>query len=166
MRPMPERAALVEQVHSAVERRLLDPLEILLESIDALAAVRREIARRAERWAEDMLGTDERRAVHTLSRLIAALHPGDGAFDPPAQWWATPLGQVVVRRVGHPFAVAVPYSVAGAMLGVTRQFVHNLVTRGKLERHPDGGVTVASVQARLALRRPGADVQASDGGWA
>jgi len=38
--------------------------------------------------------------------------------------------------------------VAGAMLGVTRQGVHDLVTRGKLARHPDGGVTVDSVRAR------------------
>jgi hypothetical protein len=160
---MPEAAALAEQLRSNIERRLLDPLEILLESVEALAATRRETARRAERWAEDMLGTDERRAVHTISRLIAALYPGDGAFDPPVEWWGTPLGQVVVRRVGHPFASAVPYSVAGAMLGVTRQFVHNLATRGKLERHPDGGVTVASVQARLARHEPSAGIRPRGG---
>lgn len=55
----------------------------------------------------------------------------------------------MLRRAGHPSAQAVSYSVAGAMLGVTRQGVHDLVTRGKLARHPDGGVTVDSVRARL-----------------
>jgi hypothetical protein len=152
---MPGKAALAEQLCDVVERRLLDPLEILLEAGDVLAVTRGQVADRANRWAEDMLADDEQRAMHTIVRLIAALYPSDGPFDPPTEWWGTPLGQVVVRRAGHPFAQAVPYSVAGAMLGVTRQFVHNLVIRGKLERHPDGGVTIASVQARLALQQPG-----------
>jgi hypothetical protein len=68
----------------------------------------------------------------------------------------------VLRRAGHPSAQAVSYSVAGAMLGVTRQGVHDLVTRGKLARHPDGGVTVDSVRARL--HRATTNPQASPGG--
>jgi hypothetical protein len=47
------------------------------------------------------------------------------------------------------------------MLGMTRQGVHDLVTRGKLARHPDGGVTVDSVRARL--NRTTTDQQASQG---
>jgi hypothetical protein len=35
------------------------------------------------------------------------------------------------------------------MLGVTRQGVHDLVTRGKLARHADGGVTTESVSNRM-----------------
>jgi hypothetical protein len=99
-----------------------------------------------------MLDGDERVAVAAIARVVATLYPGDAPFDPPAEWWRTPLGQVVVRRMGHPFATTVSYSVAGAMLGITRQGVHDLVSRGKLERHPDGGVTPGSVRARLNQR--------------
>ena len=42
---------------------------------------------------------------------------------------------------------------AADMLGVTRGTVAQLVHRGNLERHPDGGVAIASVVARL-LSRP------------
>jgi hypothetical protein len=52
--------------------------------------------------------------------------------------------------------------VAGAMLGVTRQGVHDLVSRGKLDRHPDGGVTTDSVRARRNRRT--ADRHALPGG--
>lgn len=154
---------LAQHLREVIDARLLDPLEILLESADAVAGTRGQIAERACDWAQDVLGTDERRAVAAISRLIAALYPGDGPFDPPAEWWRTPLGQAVVRRIGHPFAEAVSYPVAGAMLGITRQFVHNLAGRGKLERHPDGGVTVASVRARLAEHPAAQDVDAHTG---
>ncbi|MFF5109661.1 hypothetical protein [Streptosporangium sp. NPDC000509] len=87
---------------------------------------------------------------------MSALYPSDTPFDPPAGWWTTPFGQAVARRVGHPAAVAVPSSAAAAMLGITRQGVHDLASRGKLERHPDGGITTASIRARLAGRATGA----------
>jgi hypothetical protein len=151
----PDKHALVEHLRDVVEHRLIDPLEILLERPLTVTPVRHHIARRAESWAADLLGDDEPVAMTTAARLIAALYPSDRPFDPPVEWWRTPLGQVVAARVGHPFAEAVPYSVAGAMLGVTRQFVHNLVSRGRLERHPDGGVTVASVRARMLALRDG-----------
>jgi hypothetical protein len=97
-----------------------------------------------------MLGHDDRAAAQMIIRVISSLYPGDAPFAPAAEWWRTPLGQVVLRRVGHPSARAVPYSVAGAMLGITRQGVHDLITRRKLERDPEGGVTVASVRARAS----------------
>jgi len=116
---------------------------------------------RAETWASVMLGPDDRAAVQMIARVISSLYPGDAPFAPPAEWWRTPLGQVAVRRIGHPSAQAVPFSVAGAMLGITRQGVHDLVTRHKLERHPEGGVTVESVRARAGYgvpRREGNDL--------
>ncbi|WP_433182027.1 hypothetical protein [Actinoallomurus sp. CA-150999] len=137
-----------------IDVRLLDPLEILLDGDEAVEALRRTVRARAEAWADRMLDGDEQTATHAIVRVVATLYPGDGPFDPPAEWWRTPLGQVVVRRVGHPTVQAVSYSVAGAMLGITRQGVHDLVTRGKLERHPDGGVTPASVRDRLNRRSP------------
>jgi hypothetical protein len=137
-----------------IDVRLLDPLEILLDGDEGVDALRRTVRQRAETWADRMLDGDERTATYAIARITATLYPGDEPFDPPAEWWRTPLGQVVVRRVGHPFARAVSYSVAGAMLGITRQGVHDLVTRGKLERHPDGGVTPESVRDRLNRRSP------------
>jgi hypothetical protein len=132
--------------------RLLDPLEILLDGDETIEALRRKVRERAADLADRMLDGDEPVAVAAIARVVSTLYPGDAPFEPPAEWWRTPLGQVVVRRVGHPFARAVSYSVAGAMLGITRQGVHDLVSRGKLERHPDGGVTPGSVRARLNQR--------------
>jgi hypothetical protein len=147
--PEPE---LVEHLVGLVDIRLLDPLEILLDGDRAIGALRRPVRARAERWAADLLGDDDQVAALTAARVIGALYPGDAPFDPPAAWWRTPLGRAVARRVGHPGAEAVSYAVAGAMLGMTRQGVHDLVTRGKLQRHPDGGVSTASVRARLNRR--------------
>jgi hypothetical protein len=122
-------------------------LEILLDDVGDLPSRADEVARR---MAAAMEGDDDAAAVLAIARLIGALYPGDAPFDPPADWWRTPLGRVVARRMGHPGARAVSYSVAGAMLGVTKQGVHDLVRRGKLARDSDGGgVTVASVRARL-----------------
>lgn len=84
---------------------------------------------------------------------MSALYPGDEPFDPPAGWWGTPLGRAVAQRAGHPAAAAVPVSVAAAMLGITRQGVHDLVRRRKLDRDPDGAITTASIQARLSRSR-------------
>jgi hypothetical protein len=144
-----ERQRLADHLAEVVVRRLVDPLEILLGHSGDLHA---EIAATSRAWAAALLGDDDQAAARTAIRLVAALYPGDTPFDPPPQWWRTPLGQVVLRRAGHPSAQAVSYSVAGAMLGVTRQGVHDLVTRGKLARDPDGGVTVDSVRARLNRR--------------
>lgn len=147
-----EHRDLADHLLQLLERRLFDPLEILLGSGPQLEVLRDRAVAQAAEWASDLLDDTERQAAHTLARLVGTLWPGDEAFDPPASWWRTPLGQVAARRVGHPTAAAVTYAVAGAMLGVTRQGVHDLLTRGRLDRHPDGGVTVASVRERLRLR--------------
>lgn len=154
---------LVRQLSELARGRLLDPLEILLgddpRATAAIATLERLVHAEAETWAARLLGDDDRAAMATVARLMAALYSssgvesgsggGDRPLDPPAAWWQTPLGQVVARRVGHPTAPGVSYPVAGAMLGVTRQGVHDLVRRGKLDRHPGGGVTSASVHARI-----------------
>lgn len=154
---MATRADLVRQLSEIVRARLLDPLEILVgDDADAAAAVdflERRVRAEAQRWAGRLLDDDTATATLTAARLTAALYSGPGSgdrpLDLPPEWWRTPLGQVVARRIGHPTASAVSYVVAGAMLGVTRQGVHDLVRRGKLARHPDGGVTSASVHARI-----------------
>jgi hypothetical protein len=140
---------LVDQIVRLLDIRLLDPLEVLLEGDDAVDALRQLVRRRARSWAETMSDGDDNAAARAAIRLIATLYPGDGPFDPPAEWWGTPLGQVVARRVGHPWAESIPYATAGAMLGITRQGVHDLVRRGRLPRHPDGGVPSIAVRDRL-----------------
>ncbi|GGM69123.1 hypothetical protein GCM10011609_00960 [Lentzea pudingi] len=135
-----------------VTSRLLDPLEILLPQAD-LTGLRQSAEADAEMWAAQLLGPDDATARRTVIRLMTVLHPGDTPFDPPESWWATPLGRVTARRAGHPGKDHVSLGVAGAMLGITRQGVHDLVNRHKLVRHPEGGVTVDSIRARLGLRR-------------
>ncbi|MFI7544544.1 hypothetical protein [Actinoplanes sp. NPDC049599] len=146
---MPTENALVDQIVRLLDIRLLDPLEVLLEGDDAVAALRGLVRLRARRWAAQMLDGDDAVAVRAAVRLVATLYPDDQAFDPPTEWWRTPLGAVVAVRVGHPAAESVSYATAGAMLGITRQGVHDLVRRGRLPRHPDGGVPSAAVRDRL-----------------
>jgi hypothetical protein len=115
-------------------------------------ALRRLVRIRAGQWADAMRDGDDVTAVMTGARLIATLYPGDRAFDPPIDWWRTPLGQTIARRVGHPSADSVSYATAGAMLGISRQGVHDLVRRGRLPRHPDGGVPSSAIRDRLRIQ--------------
>jgi hypothetical protein len=144
--------ALVEQIVRLLDVRLLDPLEVLLEGDDVVDAVRRLIRLRARRWAATLRTGDDTAAMMLAARLIATLYPADRGFDPPADWWAGPLGQAVAHRAGHPWAESISYATAGAMLGITRQGVHDLVRRGRLPRHPDGGVPSSAVRDRLRGR--------------
>lgn len=92
---------LADQIATVIRTRLLDPVEILFgdaadlpDRVDALA----------RRMAEIIEGDDHQAAVHAPARLVGALHPSDGPFDPPAEWWRTPLGRAVAKRIGHPAA--------------------------------------------------------------
>jgi hypothetical protein len=140
---------LVEQIVRLLDIRLLDPLELLLEGDDVVDAMRQVVRIRAGRWADALRNGDDVTAVGTAARIVSALYPGDRAFDPPVDWWRTPLGQTTARRVGHPSAESVSFATAGAMLGISRQGVHDLVRRGRLPRHPDGGVPSLAVRDRL-----------------
>ncbi|GAA2873544.1 hypothetical protein GCM10010517_34090 [Streptosporangium fragile] len=146
-----EHVELARELTRLIETRIVDPLEILLDPGDDVGDVRERLRVQAEVWAAQLLGPDDRLAVMTSARLIAALFPGDGPFDPPDEWWRTAFGRAVARRAGHPGAEAVSFATAAAMLGITRQGVHDLVKRAKLDRHPGGGVTTASIRARLTI---------------
>ncbi|MBF8190885.1 hypothetical protein ITP53_35310 [Nonomuraea sp. K274] len=142
-------ADLADDLRRIVGARLLDPLDILFGAGEELRA---RLDEQAAEWADTLLGEDDQAAAFTAIRLVGALYPGDAVFDPPVAWWGTPFGRAVFSRAGHPAASAVPFSVAAAVLGITRQGVHDLTVRGKLQRDPGGGVTVESVRARLATR--------------
>jgi len=145
----PTHEELTEHLIRLIDIRLLDPLEILVGGHDAVDPLRAVIRERARTWATTIVSGDDRAAVGVIMRAISTLYPGDRPFDPPIDWWRSPFGQAVARRVGHPTAESVSYAVAGAMLGITRQGVHDLVSRDKLARHPEGGVRSASVRDRL-----------------
>ncbi len=118
---VPSWGELTGQVLGLMESRLLDPLEILLDS--DLCGMRSVAAGRAGALAEDLLGEDDQVAAMTAIRLVAALYPGDGPFDPPASWWLTPLGRITARRAGR----------SGRRGGVVRG------GRGDAGRDPAGG---------------------------
>ncbi|ASR39396.1 hypothetical protein BAY61_17675 [Prauserella marina] len=145
--------AIARQLTEDAATALLDPLDTLLgrEGPSAeVTALRNRLSADAEMWAAQVTGADERLAEDTMSRIVSALYLHGTDFDPPAAWWASPFGRLVARRFGHPTATAVPLTVAAAMLGITRQGVHDLVNRGKLHREPGGhGVLVSSVRQRL-----------------
>lgn len=150
---MDERRALADDLRRLVGSRLLDALDILFdpdELPDSGRRLRELLETKAEAWADVLFGDDDQPAAFLAIRLVSALYPSDTPFDPPAAWWETPLGRAVARRAGHPAAAAVPVSVAAAMLGITRQGVHDLVRRHKLDRDPDGAVTTESIHARLS----------------
>ncbi|MEV6864979.1 hypothetical protein AB0M44_28715 [Streptosporangium subroseum] len=152
-----ERRALAEDLRRIVGSRVLDPLDILFGEDDLFGVsdsgrLRERLEAKSRAWAKVLFGEDDQKAAYLAIRLVSALYPSDAPFDPPAGWWGTPLGRAVARRAGHPSASAVPVSVAAAMLGITRQGVHDLVRRGKLDRDPDGAITTASIHARLSSR--------------
>jgi hypothetical protein len=138
--------ALYRQLLAEIEGRFLAPLDALLGGDASLAALRRRVDADAQTWAAQILGPDQALARSAALRALAVVQPS----DPDPSWWRTPFGEAVVRLVGHPARASVSRSVAGAMLGITRQGVQDLVNRGKLARHPDGGVSVASIRDRAA----------------
>lgn len=136
------------QIADDIEARLIGPLEGLTGLDDGLFGPLRERAvAAAARLAAQLASGDDRLAAQTAIDYATALLPE----EIPDDWWGTPAGRLIAQSVGHPGAEAVSFSVAGAMLGVSKGRVQQLVAAGKLERHPDGGVTSASV--RLHARR-------------
>lgn len=144
---------LARDLNRLVEARVLGP-------VDVLFGLEKDLRRTAFEavlvWTEDLLGPDDEAARTTAFRLVSTLFPADEPFNPPTEWWGTPFGRAVLLRAGHPNAEAVSFTVAAAMLGISRQGVHDLAKRGKVQAHPEGGVRVDSVRARLKERMVGA----------
>ncbi|WP_086848713.1 hypothetical protein [Amycolatopsis kentuckyensis] len=145
--------AIARQLLHDVEGKLLAPLERLMPG-DApgghIAELRRQLQADTEMWAAQVTGADSELAKETISSIISAVYLDGTEFTPPASWWQTPFGSLVARRLGHPTSPVVSLSVASAMLGITRQGAHDLLKRGKLQRHlEEPGVLVSSIQDRL-----------------
>jgi hypothetical protein len=140
-------AALTEQLRDEVGGIAL-ALDALLGATDVRTADR--VHAHAPMWAAALLGDDDRLAAQTVIDVMNVIGTGS---EPALLWWSTPLGRAVARSVGHPSADTVSYSVAGAMLGCSKQAVHKRVAAGSLVRGDDGGVTTESV--RVLIRRAG-----------
>lgn len=94
---------------------------------------------------------DDKLAAEACLSVMTVLWPHGSPEDVGEPgWWRTPLGRLCARSLGRDDTEAVTHSVAAAMLGVTRGTVAQMVHRGTLDRHPDGGVLRASVLQRLA----------------
>lgn len=122
--------------------RFADPTDAVAASqIDSVAHVM------AAQLAQD---DDDRLSAQTCIDVMCLLWPEAAPEDcGQAVWWRTPLGRLCARSLGRDDAEAVSQSVAAAMLGVTRGTIAQLVHRGTLDRHPDGGVLRASVLQRI-----------------
>ncbi len=111
-----------------------------------------------QRVAQDLTSDDDHTAAGAAQLVMGARWPDD--TEPPPGWWRTPVGRMVARTGAGDHGESVTQSVAAAMLGVTRgtvsQWLHRsdrgLPGSGGLERHPNGGITRASVLAKLGER--------------
>lgn len=143
-------ADLVEQLQADIGAAAGALLALLGPSGEMLL-VEQQVHSHARMWASDLLGDDDRLAAQTVIDLVNVLFPGD--TGPGADWWRTPLGQAAARSTGYPDADVVSYSVAGAMLGCSKQYVGKLANAGRLQRGRSGGVTTTSVRAILNADR-------------
>lgn len=127
---------------------------------DLAEIVEQRLDGRCALLAAELASDDDHLAAEATLSVMCARWP-DGT-EPPPQWWRTPVGRLVARSAGRDDTDAVSHSVAAAMLGVARGTVAQMMSRagrglggsGGLERHPDGGITRASVLARLARHEP------------
>jgi len=118
----------------------------------------------------------DRRAVQVAANLAPQLRFGDPMevgqliidllnliwpdSDPAPDWWRTPLGRICAASMAlddPPDARpsdnrSVTYREAARILGVHDGTVFQWAHRGTIERHPDGGLALASVLRRLGHR--------------
>lgn len=68
--------------------------------------------------------------------------------EPPATWWSSPLGAATALATAENDRVDIDR--AAAVLGVSAAAIADDFEAGRLDRHPDGGATVASLRTRVA----------------
>lgn len=140
---------VVSQIRDELDRALTGPVSALLGQ-DLADMLRDRIATRAPMLAGQLQDADDRLAAETVIDIMNALWPhASPEHVGHADWWRTPLGVLCARSLGRGDSESVTQHVAAAMLGVTRGTVAQLLARGTLDRHPDGGVDRASVMRRL-----------------
>lgn len=120
--------------------------------VDLLLDMEQRLEPACGRLAAELCSEDDHLAAEAVLTVMAARW-ADGT-DPAHEWWHSPVGRAVARSVGRSVgrddSESVTHAVAAAMLGVHRGTVAQMVDRGTLARHPEGGVARSSVLARLA----------------
>lgn len=105
----------------------------------------------------DRLRSDDEETRRRATMIVGVA--GDELGRVPLRFHGSPLGQACLLAIptADVAGLGMTMDEAGALLGVTRQAVADLLKRGKLTRlnGPEQGVVDrASVQARLASRLP------------
>jgi hypothetical protein len=134
------------QLAEGIEAASLGRMERFLGLHEVFASLRERLPRAAREIVAQMSSDDDRVAEQSSAKVFAILFNRSKRI--PDDFWATPLGRLMAKSAGHPSLDEVPYSVAAAMLGVSKTRIQQLVEAGKLERHPGGGITSASVRLR------------------
>lgn len=114
-------------------------------ALDDSRLTMRDTTAAARRLAAGVLA-GERDAAATVLELAWP----DG--DPPATWWNSPLGVATALATAERDRVDVDR--AAAVLGVSEETIANDLNAGRLDRHPDGGATLASMRTRVVDERP------------
>lgn len=138
------------QLADDLDGMLVGPVRCLL-GLDLADMVEERIASRAPLLAGQLCqDQDDRLAAEAVIDVMGALWPhGSPEHVGEAGWWQSPLGRMCARSLGRTDSEAVTQHVAASMLGITRGSISVMLTRGTLDRHPDGGVLRASVLQRL-----------------
>jgi hypothetical protein len=129
---------------------LCRPIDVLgrLLGLEAVDPLRRRVGERVTALAETLTSGDQVAAAATTRSLMGVLFPRD--VEPPHGWWRTPLGRACAVHCADHQPPRIQANVAAEILGVGPSRVYQLLGAGKLDRHPDGGVTRSSVMRRVA----------------
>lgn len=106
----------------------------------------------AGNWAASLILAPHTGQGHHSEILILSLFPERAG----APFWGTPVGRLLAWCGSSADEEADPVPQAGAALalGLVKQRTSQMVTEGKLTKHPDGGVTRASLRDRMRERFP------------
>lgn len=135
---------VAEQLADELGQRLVEPLGALVGPT-AIALIEPHMHPAVGRASARLLDPEQR--GDTATEILYALW-GRAAPDPA--WWRTALGRLCAGALADRSSTALTQQTAAEMLGVTRGTVSQLVHRGTLERHPDGGVLSSAVLHRLS----------------
>lgn len=140
-------AQLTEELHRRVSRPVG---ELLTATAPQLAPLHQAIDEQSPIVARGLLSDDTHLATVTAQRIMDVLWPTASPEDTGwAAWWRTPLGRACAATMTDT-PTAITHATAAAILGCPRGSIGTLVHRGTIARHPDGGVSRASVLARVA----------------
>lgn len=140
----PDAARAVQELKEAATDQAVS-LDVFLDSRDE--SVYADIGT----IAESLVTTLTTQPLESTEAESAAVR---AAFVCPVNdpaFWGTDLGRLISVRIGWARAV-VPRAMAAAIIGYSRQRVHQLIQAGILVQAPDGGVTNDSLITYLRLR--------------